>query len=80
MGSKLAHGKWTGPWRVVEVVIEGLSVVIEMEGRTTRSRAASAASLKPFYMRPSDLRHPIEDEFAQMVWGADLGSEGTRPQ
>ena len=59
MGSKLVHDKWTGPWKVVEVVIEGLSVVIEMEGRTTRSRTVSAESLKPFYTRPSDLRHPI---------------------
>ena len=80
MWPKLAHEKWTGPWKVVEVVIEGLSVVIEMEGRTTRSRTVSAASLKPFYTRPSDLGHPMENEFAQMAWGADLGSEGTRLQ
>ena len=35
---KLIHEKWTGPWKVIGVVLEGLSVVIEMEGRATRSR------------------------------------------
>ena len=58
------------------MVIEGLSVVIEMEGRMTRSRTVSAALLKPFYTRPFDLRYPMEDEFAQMAWGADLGLGG----
>ena len=57
-------------------MIEGLSVVIEMEGRTMRSRTVFSASLKPFYTRPSDLRHPTEDEFAQMAWGPDVGFEG----
>ena len=80
MGPKLVHEKWTGPWKVVEVVIEGLSVVIEVEGRTTRSRTVSAASLKRFYMRLSDFRHSMEVEFAQMAWGADLGPGGTRLQ
>ena len=69
---KLIHEKWTGPWKVMGVVLEGLSVVIEMEGRATRSRTVSTASLKPFYTRPSDLRHPMEDKFAQLAWGADL--------
>ena len=72
MGPKLVHEKWTGPWKVVEVVVEGLSVVIEMEGRATRSRTVSAALLRPFYTRRSDLRHPMEDKFAQRAWGADL--------
>ena len=34
------------------------------------------ASLKPIYRRSSDLRHPIEDEFAQIAWGADFGPRG----
>ena len=80
MGPKLVHEKWTGPWKGVEVVIEGRSVIIEMEGAITRSRTVSAASLKPFYMRLSYLRHSMEDEFAQMAWRADLGSECTRLQ
>ena len=41
-----------------------------------RARTAYTASLKPFYTRPSDLRHPMEDEFAQLAWGADLGLGG----
>ena len=75
MGPKLIHEKWTGPWRVVDVVFEGLSFVIEMEGRATRSRTVSTASLKPFYPTPSDLRRPMKDEFAQVAWGVDLGLE-----
>ena len=34
------------------------------------------ASLKPFYGRSSDLRHPIEDEFAPIAWGAAFGLRG----
>ena len=34
------------------------------------------ASLKPFHRRSSDLRHPIEDEFAQIARGADFGRRG----
>ena len=45
-GPKLIHEKWTGPWKVMGVVLEGLSVVIDMEGRATRSRTVSTASLK----------------------------------
>lgn len=59
--------KWTDSWKVVEVVIEGLSVVIEMGVRAVRSRTVNTASLKPFYTRPSDRRPPMEDEFAQLA-------------
>ena len=75
MGSKLVHEKWTGPWTVTKIVFKGLSAVMEMEGRKKRSRTVSVASLKPFYRRPSNLRHPIGDEFAQIAWDADLGLE-----
>ena len=34
------------------------------------------ASLKPFYGRSSVLRHPIEDEFAPIAWGAAFGLRG----
>ena len=34
------------------------------------------ASLQPLYRRSSDLRHPIEDEFAQIAWGAGFGLRG----
>ena len=63
----MVHEKWTGPWKVVKVVFKGLTAVIEMEGRKTRTRTVSMAPLKPFYRRPSDLRHPIEDAFAQIA-------------
>ena len=75
MESKLVHEKWTGPWTVAKVVFKSLSAVIEMEGRKKRIRTVSVASLKPFYRRPSNLRHPIGDEFAQIAWDADLGLE-----
>ena len=68
--------KWTGPWKVVDLLFEGLSVVIEMEDRSTRTRTVSMASLKPLYTTPSDLQQPMEDELAQMAWGADLGLGG----
>ena len=76
MGSKLVHEKWTGPWKVVKIVFKGLSAVIEMEGRKTRTRTVSMASLQPFYRHSSDLQHPIEDEFAQIAWGVDFGLRG----
>ena len=37
----------------------------------------SAANIKAFHERPERLRHAFEDEFAILVWGADLGSAGT---
>ena len=48
-------------------------MVVRMTGRKERTRRVSAASVKPFYIRPRDLRHPLEDEFAQQAWRADLG-------
>ena len=76
MGPKLVHEKWTGSWKVLKVVFTGLSAVIEMEGRKARTRRVSMASLQLFYRRSSDLRHPIEDELAQIAWGADFGLRG----
>ena len=37
---KLVHEKWTDPWRMVDVLLEGLGA--------TRTRTVSTASLKPF--------------------------------
>ena len=80
MEPELVHDHWPGLGKVVEVVIEGLSVLIEIKGKMTRSKMIFAASLKPFYTWPSDLRHLKEDVFAQKAWVPDLGSEGTPPQ
>ena len=33
----------------------------------------SVANIKPFYLRPVDLLHEFEDEFAHAAWGSDLG-------
>lgn len=46
-GSKLVQEKWTRPWKVVEVIFEGLSVVIVLEGRAERSRTVSTAPMAP---------------------------------
>ena len=47
-----------------------------MEGRAARSSIVSTASVKPFYVMASALQHPMEDEFAQVAWSADLRLEG----
>lgn len=78
-GGGLPHSEQAPERAVVEVVIGGPSVVILMEGEATHSRnvsTASTASLKPFYTRPSDFQHPMEDDVEQMAWRADLGSGG----
>ena len=33
----------------------------------------SLAKVKPFYLRPVDLRYEFEDEFTHAAWGPDLG-------
>ena len=72
----MVYEKLTGSWKVVKIVFKGFSAVIEMERRKTRTRTVSMASLKPLCRRPSDLRHPMEDEFAQIAWGTDFGLRG----
>ena len=43
-----------------------------MEGKSTRTRHVSPGGIKPFHIRPPDLRHPLADEFAQLAWSADF--------
>lgn len=52
---------------------QGLSVKDSMQGRKKRRRMVRTSSLGLFHQHPPDLRHPMEDEFAQQVWSADLG-------
>ena len=49
----------------------GLSVEVELRGRRTRKRTIVTSALNPFTVRPLDLRHSMEDEFAQNAWEAD---------
>ena len=49
----------------------GLSVEVELQDRRTRKRTFATSALKPFTVRPPDLRHSIEDKFAQYAWEAD---------
>ena len=44
-----------------------------MEGRKQRIRQVPTSLVKPFHVRPPDLRHPMADEFAQYAWQADFG-------
>ena len=76
MGSQQVHEKRTGPWKVVEVVVEGLSVVIEMEGRATRSRTVFTASQKPFYTRHQFFCTPWRIRSRRWRGERTLGSEG----
>ena len=70
---KLSHDHSTAPWRVVGIPRPGASLVVNLDGRRIRRRTVSVANVKPFYLRPVDLRHEFEDEFAHAAWGADLG-------
>lgn len=70
---KLAHDHFTGPWKVVNVVRDHLSFTVQLNGRRIRQRKVAATDMKPFHQRPTELRHPFEDEFAHLVWSADLG-------
>lgn len=45
------YEKQTGSWKVVELLFNEINTVIEMEGRETRSKTVSTASLEPFYTR-----------------------------
>ena len=49
----------------------GLSVEVELWGRKTRKRTVATSALKSFTVRSPDLRHSIEDKFAQYAWEAD---------
>ena len=71
-GGKLEHERWTGPWKIIRVLNAGLIIEVVMESRSTRTRHVSPGGIKPFHIRPPDLRHPLADEFAQFAWSADF--------
>ena len=52
---------------------ERLSFTVQLNGRRVRQRKVAAPDLKPYHPRPLELRLPFEDEFAHLVWSADLG-------
>ena len=71
--TKLTHGRWTGPWTVTTVITPGLCNRVTLQGRRERVRRAAASHIKPYYLRPSSLRHEFGDEHAYFAWGPDLG-------
>lgn len=74
MGPQLLHKMWTGPLKVDKVVFIKMSAAIVMKPRKSRTRTVSMAFLKLFFRRSAELRHPIEDEFERIAWGAYLSS------
>ena len=70
---KLPPGHFTGPWSVERVVREGLSFIARLHGRKVRQRTVSATEMIPFHSRPKEIRHELEDEFAQFGLPPDLG-------
>ena len=43
---KLSHEYWTGPWKVTEVVLPGLSYIVTMNARGIHRRRASVAKIR----------------------------------
>ena len=75
--TKLAHDHFTGPWKVVNVLLDRLCFTVQLNGRRIRQRRVVAADVKPFHVRPEDLRLSFEDEFSHLIWSADLGLADT---
>ena len=69
----LAHEHRARHWEVTEVVLPTLSYIVMMNWRGIRRRRASAANMKMFHLRPDDLRHGFENEFAHLALGVDFG-------
>jgi len=70
---KLAHEHFTGPWKVINVLLDRLCFTVQLNGRRIRQRRVVAADVKPFHRRPEHLELPFEDEFAHLLWSADFG-------
>ena len=70
---KLTHDRWTGQWTVTAVITPGLCYRGTLRGRRERVRCAAASHIKPYHLRPPQLRHDFGDEYAQFAWGPDLG-------
>ena len=73
-GTKLHHEKYTGPWSITRALMTGLSVEVELRGKKTRKCTVVTSALKPFTVRPPNLRHTIENEFAQYAWEVDYSN------
>eukprot|EP00752_Nemacystus_decipiens_P015644 g13961.t1 len=74
---KLAHEHFTGPWKVVNVLLSRLCFTVQLNGRRIRQRRVAAGDVKPFHRRPDHLQHDFEDEYSHLVWSSDLGLQST---
>eukprot|EP00752_Nemacystus_decipiens_P018520 g16605.t1 len=74
---KLAHEHFTGPWKVVNVLLARLCFTVQLNGRRIRQRRVAAGDVKPFHRRPDHLQHDFEDEYSHLVWSSDLGLQST---
>ena len=71
--TKLTHDRWIGPWTVTAVITPERCYRVTLQARRERVRRAAASHIKPYYLRPSSLRHNFGDEYAHFAWGPDLG-------
>lgn len=46
LGSKLLHEKWTRPWTVSNILLQGLSLIVQVEGPRLRTRTVWTAAVK----------------------------------
>jgi len=74
---KLAHEHFTGPWKVINVLLARLCFTVQLNGRRIRQRRVAAADVKPFHHRPDHLKLDFEDEYSHLVWSSDLGLQST---
>eukprot|EP00752_Nemacystus_decipiens_P008157 g7296.t1 len=63
---KLAHEHFTGPWKVVNVLLSRLCFTVQLNGRRIRQRRVAAGDVKPFHRRPDHLQHDFEDEYSHL--------------
>ncbi|CAB1102956.1 unnamed protein product [Ectocarpus sp. CCAP 1310/34] len=57
--------------------LDRLSFAVQLDGRRVRQRKVTATDVKPYHPRDDHLRLPFEDEYAHLVWSADLGLADT---
>lgn len=70
---KLATEHYTGPWKVINVLLDRLCFTVQLNGRRIRLRRVVAADVKLFHARPAHLQLSFEDEFSHFIWSAALG-------
>ena len=71
--SEVSYEHLTAPWKVVSIPRSGSGLMVNLRGRRIRRRTVSVANVKLSHLRPADLRHEFEVEFAHAFWRPDFG-------